>query len=120
MSNATPTSNCIANRHIVTHIVVIWFLKTIGLHVMQEEQTAGGDSSAEGKAESQPTEEEESDEEGDESTPTKRPSEAAALVSAAAAAHAAPVTFYGSHRVFLGPRIAGGTFSPPLGVNECK
>ena len=115
MSNAKPTSNCRANRHIVTHIVVIWFLKTRGLHVVQEEQTAGGDSSAEGKAKSQPTEEQESDEEEDESTPTKRPSEATALVSAAAAAHAAPVTFYGSHRVFLGPRIAGGTIFPSPG-----
>lgn len=47
----------------------------------------------------------------DDSTPTKQPTVAAAIVSAAAAAHAAPVTFYGSHRVFLAPHPAGETES---------
>lgn len=40
-------------------------------------------------------------------TPTKVPNQEAALVSQSAAAHAAPVQFYGSHRVFLAPRTVG-------------
>ncbi len=73
---------------------------------MQAEQTeADGNVSTGGNATVLAAQEQEDDE----STPTKRPSETAALVSAAAAAHAAPVTFFGSHRVFLGPRTAGET-----------
>ncbi|CAL8467255.1 g6791 [Coccomyxa elongata] len=54
--------------------------------------------------------------EDDDSTPTKRPSETAALVGAAAAAHAAPVTFYGSHRVFLAPRPIDAPASGAVGA----
>lgn len=43
-----------------------------------------------------------------EATPPKQPTESAALTGHAAAAHAAPVAFYGSHRVFLG--------APPTGA----
>ncbi|BDA40455.1 hypothetical protein COCOBI_01-1080 [Coccomyxa sp. Obi] len=62
--------------------------------------------------------------EDDDSTPTKRPSETAALVGAAAAAHAAPVTFYGSHRVFLAPRPvdapAGGTAGAGTAITTAR
>ena len=42
-----------------------------------------------------------------EDTPPKQPAGSAALTGHAAAAHAAPVAFYGSHRVFLGAAPAG-------------
>ena len=42
----------------------------------------------------------------EETTPAKQPSAQTALASQAAAAHAAPVAFYGSHRVFMAPRTA--------------
>ena len=45
-------------------------------------------------------------------TPPKKPTESAALTGHAAAAHAAPVAFYGSHRVFLG--------APPAGAWDSK
>ena len=50
--------------------------------------------------------EEANDEAEEETTPAKQPSVQAALASQAAAAHAAPVAFYGSHRVFMAPRTS--------------
>ena len=50
-----------------------------------------------------------------EGTPPKQPAGSAALTGHAAAAHAAPVAFYGSHRVFLGAAPAGdGCPTEPL------
>lgn len=59
------------------------------------------------------------DDKGDEeeTTPAKQPSAQAALASQGAAAHAAPVAFYGSHRVFMAPRpvaTGAGCFQPTL------
>jgi hypothetical protein len=48
-----------------------------------------------------------------EPTPPKKPAESAALNGHAAAAHCASVTFYGSHRVFLGPPPSGDGLSTP-------
>jgi hypothetical protein len=44
--------------------------------------------------------------EGGERTPAKQPSAQTALACRSAAAHAAPVAFYGAHRVFMAPRTA--------------
>lgn len=48
-----------------------------------------------------------------EPTPPKKPAGSAALTGHAAAAHGASVTFYGSHRVFLGPSATGGELLTP-------
>ncbi|CAL5227927.1 g10974 [Coccomyxa viridis] len=48
-----------------------------------------------------------------EPTPPKKPAESAALTGHAAAAHAAPVAFYGSHRVFLGAAPTGAVSAEP-------
>jgi hypothetical protein len=48
-----------------------------------------------------------------EPTPPKKPAESAALTGHAAAAHGASFTFYGSHRVFLGPPPTGSELLTP-------
>ena len=49
-----------------------------------------------------------------EPTPPKKPAESAALTGHTAAAHAVPVAFFGSHRVFLGAPPTGTRPSTPV------